>query len=394
MKNSLAAVLCLAVLTAGIGCRKAETSRKTPETGSGRIAEARFVGDTITFAPGSPLLDRIEVEAVRSAVLSLNEVSAPGRIEFDAGRVVRVHLPVPGRVESVLVRQGDAVKAGQPLLTIDSPDAGEAVSAYRQAAAALTQARATLVRATADRDRTADLFAHKAAAEKEVLAAENDLALARAAADQAEAAREQARRRLDILGLGEGEAGSRVTINAPLRGKVIELGVTAGEYRNDGSEPAMTVADLSTVWVTSDIPESSIRLIEVGERIQVEMVAYPGEIFEARVTRIADILDPRTRTVQVRAELANPSGRLRPEMFGRIRHMHPAKPGPVIPARAVYRRGAETWVFVERGPGEFQRVPVRLGASSGDPLPVLEGLRPGDRIVAGGVMLLAGLEAR
>jgi cobalt-zinc-cadmium efflux system membrane fusion protein len=394
MRNKTACILIIAVLVlaAGEACRKAETADSPPK------AELRPSGDPlageakIVIPPGSPLLDQIVVETVRSAGVSVNEVSAPGRIEFDVSRVGRIHLPVSGRVERVLVRQGDAVKAGQSVLTIDSPEAEEAVSANRQALAAIMQARSTLARATADRDRTADLFEHKAAAKKEVLAAENDLALAQAATDQAEAAREQARRRLEILGLGRGESGSQLTIAAPLSGKVIELSVTAGEYRNDTSEPVMTVADLSTIWVTSEIPETSIRLIEVGERIQIELVAYPGEVFEARVTRIADTLDPKTRTIQVRAELANPSGRLRPGMFGRIRHMHPATSVPVVPARAVFHRGSDACVFVERGPGSFERVRVSLGTDGGGRIPVLAGIKAGDRIVVGGVMLLAGME--
>lgn len=396
MRSKITCILIIAALAlaGGEACRKAKTA-ETPSAPGSRPADNSAAGEArIVIPPGSPLLDQIVVEPVRSAGMSVNEVSAPGRIEFDVSRVGRIHLPVSGRIERVLVQMGDAVKAGQPVLTIDSPDADEAVSAHRQALAAVMQARSTLARATADRDRTADLFEHKAAAKKEVLATENDLALAQAAADQAEAAREQTRRRLEILGLGAGESGSKLTIAAPLSGKVIELYVTAGEYRNDTSEPVMTVADLSSVWVTSEIPEASIRLIEVGERLQIELVAYPGEVFEARVTRIADTLDPKTRTIQVRAELANPSGKLRPGMFGRIRHMHPATPVPVVPARAVFHRGADTCLFVERGRGSFERVRVSLGVEDGGRIPVLAGIKAGDRVVVGGVMLLAGLEAR
>ncbi|MDD8026104.1 MAG: efflux RND transporter periplasmic adaptor subunit [Acidobacteriota bacterium] len=390
-------ILIALVLAGAAGCHKKGEKSRFPSGAAGAgaassaLAEAKGV---LVLAPDSPLLTQIKVETVAAATVSVNEVSAPGRIEFDAVRVGRVHLPVSGRIERVLVRLGDAVRAGQPVLTVDSPEAEVAVSAYRQSLAAVIQARANLAKVTADRNRVNDLFEHKAAARKEVMAAENDLALAQAAADQAEAARDQSRRRLEILGLGQGESGSRLTIAAPLSGKVIELAVTAGEYRSDTADPVVTVADLSAVWVLSEIPEASIRLIETGERIQIELVAYPGEVFEARVTRIADTLDPKTRTVQVRAELANPGGRLRPGMFGRIRHMHAAKPLPVIPARAVYRRGSDDCVFIERGTGRFERIRISLGAEADGRIPVLEGLQAGDRIAVDGIMMLAGLEAR
>jgi cobalt-zinc-cadmium efflux system membrane fusion protein len=179
-----------------------------------------------------------------------------------------------------------------------------------------------------------------------------------------------------------------------LSGKVIDLAITGGEYRNDTTTPVITVADLGTVWVTSAVPENLIRLIDVGERVQVELVAYPSEIFDARVTRIADTLDPKTRTVQVRAELANPRGKFKPEMFGRIRHSHAPRAVPVVPARAILHCGTETVVYIVRSLGKFERVPVSIGTARGDQIPVLTGIKPGDRIVVGGVMLLIGMEGR
>ncbi len=374
-------------LTTEIGCRKAPPAEATaaPEAGAGGL---------IVLPPDSPLLEQVRVETVQAAPVSLNEVSAPGQIDFDVSRVGRVHVPAAGRVATVAVRLGDSVRAGQPVMTVDSPEAEDAVSAYRQALSAAVQSRANLAKVTADRNRANDLFEHKAASRKDVMAAENELAVAQASVDQTEAAREQARRRLEILGLDRTSPSSRMTVTAPLTGKVIELSVSAGEYLSDVSTPVMTVADLSTVWVTSEIPETSIRLIEPGERIELELIAYPGETFQARVTRIADVLDPKTRTVQVRAELPNPSGRLRPGMFGRIRHMHEAGSFPVVPAGAVYRRGAASCLFVERGRGRFERVEVRLGAESGLRIPVLRGLAAGDRVAVEGVMFLAGMEIR
>jgi cobalt-zinc-cadmium efflux system membrane fusion protein len=342
----------------------------------------------------SPQLKQLHVESVLAASMPGDSVIAPGRIEFDPGRVSRIILPVPGRIVDVFVRIGDQVTAGQVLFALDSPDADAALSEFRQSQAAVSQARSALIKAQADRDRAAELFDHKAIAQKDLLASENELVQVQAALDQTEAAREHCRRRLEILGLVEGDGEKRVMVKAPLSGKVIDVAITRGEYRNDTTTSVMTVADLGTVWVTSSVPENAIRLIEVGESVEVELVAFPGEIFSARVKRIADTLDPKTRAVQVRAELANPQGKFRPEMFGTIRHSHASQSVPVVPARAVLRRGGKSFVYVEREPGTFERVPVVLGTPSGDRVPVLKGVAIGDRVVVDGVMLLAGVEVR
>ena len=112
-------------------------------------------------------------------------------------------------------------------------------------------------------------------------------------------------RRLAVLGLTPGDFKQEVVLRAPLAGKVLELSVVPGEFRNDTSASVMTIADLSTVWVTSQVPESYIRFVQVGEHVEINLVAYPGETFQGRVSRIADTVDPQTRTVKVQAEMDN-----------------------------------------------------------------------------------------
>jgi cobalt-zinc-cadmium efflux system membrane fusion protein len=286
------------------------------------------------------------------------------------------------------VKLGDSVKRGDALLTLESPDADAGVSAYLQAQAAITQATANLNKAQSDYDRSADLFEHNAVAKKDVLTAENALAQTTAALEQAQAAQEQAGRKLSLIGLKPGTFGQKVTVTAPISGKILEMGLAAGEYRNDTNAPLMTIADLSTVWVASDVPESAIRFIQPGERIDVELTAYPGETFHGRVTRIADVVDPQTRTIKVRAEMDNAHGKLRPEMYGTIRLTDSMRTLPVVPAGAVLQGDGKTSVWVERAPGRFQPVEVKVGERAGNMLPVLSGLPAGTRIVADGAMLL------
>jgi len=343
---------------------------------------------TVALPAGSPQLERLRVEEVRSARVPLEEVIAPGRIQAIPTQVSRVALPVPGRIRRLLVGVGDAVEQGQVLFTIDSPEVSAFVAAYRQARAEVGRAEAALAKAEADLARASDLFGYGAVAQKEVLSAEAELARARADLDRALAERKAVSERMGILGLKPDDEQQEVAVRAPLAGKILEIRLAAGEYRNDTAEPVITVADLRSVWVIADVPESLIRLVTPGERIEVRLVAYPGETFTGRVARIADTVNPQTRTVEVVAEIPNRDGRLRPEMFGEIRHEETFRVVPVVPPGAIIERGGRSLLWRERDPGCFELVEVRRGRTHREWAPVVEGIRSGDRVIVDGVMLL------
>ncbi len=348
--------------------------------------------DVVVIPDGSPMLAQITSKPAAVMELPTDEVVAPGKIEANPNRISKVVLPVAGRVRSVLVKIGDAVVKDQPLLTIESPDADTATSAYLTAQANETQARAALGKAQADYDRASDLFEHDAIARKDVLAADNALVQAKAGVEQAVASREQAIRRLAVLGLTPGNFHQPVVVRAPLGGKVLELSVVPGEYRNDTNANVLTIADLGTVWVTSQVPESDIRFVQVGERVEISLVAYPGEIFAGRVSRLADTVDPQTRTVKVQAEMDNRAGRFRPEMYGSIHHIESVAKAVVVPAGAIMENNdGRRLVFVETAPGRFERRTVSIGRRAGELVRVTSGVAAGDVVVVDGGMLLKGL---
>ena len=363
--------------------------------GPGKAAEraaqpvARRDGGTIVeLPPGSPMLAMIGLADVEARELATDEVVSPAKIEIDPGRLSHVLLPVTGRVTGVEVRVGDHVEAGDVLLELDSPEADEAVAHDEQAEADLLAARAALVKATADRERVRGLFAHDAVARKEVDNAEAAHAEARAEVARAEADRRQARRRLRLLGLAHGTGRGLVAVRAPISGTVLEVHVAPGEFRSDLAQPLMTIADLSRILVTADVPENAIRHVALGEPVEIELVAYPGEVFAARVVRIADTVDPKTRTVEVHADLPNPDGRFRPEMFGRMHHRHTTASMPTVPQSAVLERHGEAVVLVEQGPGRFEVRPIKLRARAGGRVGLAAGARVGERVVSDGGLLL------
>ena len=382
MNRTLVVVAAVMATTCGRGAPKSTEHAPAAPAASERL---------VTVPPDSPMLSELRCEEVHTRELPTGEVVATGKIEANPNRVSKVVLPVTGRILSVAVRSGDAVAKDQPLLTIQSPDADAAASAYLSADAALAQAQAVLLKVQADYDRAADLFEHHAVARKEVISAESLLVQAKAGHEQGRAGREQALRRLTMLGLTPGHFDQPVVVRAPLSGKVLDLSVVPGEFRNDTNAVLMTIADLSTVWVTSQVPESAIRFVRVGERVEIELLAFPGEHFDGRVSRIGDIVDPQSRTIRVQAELANPQGRFRPEMYGSIRHVEATSIVPVVPTGAVVMNGATSVVFVETSPGRFERREVTVGKATGDVVPVVHGLKAGEEVVVDGAMLLQGL---
>lgn len=343
----------------------------------------------VVIPPDSPQLAQIKTELVESVQVPVDTVSAPGKVEANPNRTSHIALPLTGRVTSVIPKIGDYVQQGQPLLTIESSDADAAVSASQQAQSVVTQAKSALAKAQMDLDRQKDLFEHGAIPQKEVLNGQAIVNQAQAGVEQAQAAFEQSKRRLQILGISPGSYGQRITVRAPIAGKVLEMSVVNGEFRNDLSAPVMTIADLSAVWITSDVPETSIRLVKPGEPVRIELSAYPGETFRGRVALIGDIVDPDSRTVKVRAEMPNPGGRLKPDMFGNIQLSEQTELRPTVPAAALIATEGRTYVWRETAKGTFEKVTVTSGIQVADRVAILSGLNAGDRVVVDGVMLLS-----
>ena len=169
-----------------------------------------------------------------------------------------------------------------------------------------------------------------------------------------------------------------------------------GEYRaavsfsTDTTAPLLTIADLSTVWVTADVAEPFLRLVHVGQPVAVSLVSFPDEVFNGSVSRIGDVLDPQTRTLKVTVDLPNPGGRFRPEMFGSIRQPGPRRPLPVLSPDAVVLEYGRPVVFVERAPGRFERREVTTGPRDESLLAITQGVQAGDRVVVDGAVLLRG----
>jgi cobalt-zinc-cadmium efflux system membrane fusion protein len=309
--------------------------------------------------------------------------AATGKIAFDEDHTSRVGSPLSGRVDSLLVKPGDLVRKGQPLLTIVSPEVEAAIAELQAAEADLSLQKRTL-------ERTRALFTDQAVARKDVSQAESDLA-------KAQAARERSRARLGLLGINPNEHTSRFTLRAPIAGTVVERQALPGaEVRGDAGTPLVTISDLDRVWVFADVYERDLASVSSGQTAQVTVASYPGVTFPARIEHVGEVEDAQTRTVKVRLMADNGAHKLKPEMFARV--ILPLS-GPAaavtVPGNAVLTDGDANVVIVSMADGKFSKRTVQVGSEVDGRLAVLSGLHPGERVVVDGALFVkAELENR
>ena len=347
-----------------------------PAPGSGEsVPQFVHEGQQIIVPDGSPLRGKLTIDAIAAREVQRNLV-LPAVVEADPARLVRVLPPLAGRITQLKVQLGEQVERGQPLVVLDSPDLGTAYADYERA-------KANLALAIKNRDRLRDLVRTSAIAVRELQQAETD-------AINAEAERQRAEARLKQIGV-DPEAPTRsrtVTISAPVSGSIIDLTVAPGAYWNDATAALMTVADLSTIWVTANVPEKDTALVAKGQPVEIVFSAYPGEVFKGEVLFVSNVLDPDTRRTKVRINLENPEARFKPGMFASVTFFAPKQTIPMVPTTALFLKDDVSQVFVEVAPWRFESRRVDVGFQQGDEAAIRNGLSAGDRVVTRGGVLL------
>ena len=332
-------------------------------------------GARITIPEGSPLRGKLTIEAVQETSTQ-RSLTLPAAVEANPGKLAKILPPLSGRITQLFVQLGGRVEARQRLLVLDSPDLAAAQADHERAKVLLDLAQKT-------RERLRNLAKIGGAATKEQQQAETDYVTAEVEHQRADA-------RLRQIGVDPETQGDlrTVTIVAPMSGSVIDLAVAPGSYWNDPNAVLLTIADLSTVWVTANVPEKDTSLVTKGQPVDVVFAAFPDEAFKGEVLFVSDILDPDTRRTKVRIEFANPDIRLKPGMFANATFRTPPQTLPVIPTTALVLKNDGDVAFVETEPWTFETRPVEISFQQGNQAIVKSGLKAGDRIVVKGGVLL------
>jgi membrane fusion protein, heavy metal efflux system len=332
-------------------------------------------GDKIVIPESSPLRKRLTVTAVHAQAVSAKLV-LPAIVESDPARTAAVLTPLGGRVLEIKVALGDRVRQGQVLAVIDSPDLGQAYDDNDKAADTfqLTQKNLT---------RQEEQFKLGTASNRDLDQARSDNAQA-----SAEYARTQAR--LKILGVPAEvrQHSTLLAVKAPVSGSVTTLAIARGNMINDPTQPIMTVADLSTVWVTALVPEKDVGVVMKDEDADVALSAYPERVLHGKVLFVSDIIEPDSRRNKLRIAFPNADVRLKPNMFATVTLVGPKATRVVLPTSALLMNNDRTSVFVATAPWTFERRTVEAQLEEGPMVTLGSGVKDGEQVVVKGGILL------
>lgn len=321
-------------------------------------------------------------------------LATDGQIATDDDRTTQMFSPFSGRISRIFVKPGDVVRPGQPIYAVAASELVQGRSDLATAEAGLAGARKALTVAEANATRQQALLAVQGAAARDVQQAQADLATARANATTSEAQLAAARGRLSILGVGTGGAGAEAVVRSPIGGTVTLRQAGIGQYVESAAAgagtPLFTISDLSHVWLVANVREADAAKLHRGAALAVQVPAFPGRTFAGRVYYVAPMVDPTTRRIAVRAQIDNPDGALRPNMFATARLSDGATMAAVtVPADAVLYEGDDAHVWIahpQRRSLSLRR--ISTGGSTDGSIVVMQGLRPGERVVSAGSVFI------
>lgn len=378
------ALALVAVAALGIGATGAALAlHKAPQAGAAPNAASTPAAPRPASAV--PLDVRLTPELERVVTVGALEkgtyeelLRVAASVQADEQRVSRIGSAVNGRVTEIFVQLGDPVRAGQRLATVTSPELATAQMNYLQSLNTAQFSQRAVERAQL-------LLSADVIGSAELQRREMELNGAKASVDAN-------RSLLRVLGMTEPaidrlertrQVDPVIAIVATRPGVVIERKLSQGQVVQP-SDPVFTVADLSQVWISADVPEQHARGLMVGDRVEADVPSLGEVRFSGRLVFVGSTVNPDTRTIQVRMNVPNADGTLKPAMLATMLVRDDAARALVIPREAVVREGDRDQVFVEVEPGLFRLTPVRLGAESQGVRPVLGGVGKGDRLVLAG----------
>lgn len=379
VKASIARFLSLFALFVLVACdNKEQVSPQVDETAQSEEVEVTDL-NSIVIKP--EMMQRVKIG--KPMVIDIaDRIKVPSQIEIDEQKLVRIGANVTGRIVEVLAMLGDEVIAWSVLAKIAGPELTQAQLAFLRSHSVMQLAQRAAERAE-------QLYAADVIGAAELQRRESEFQVSRA---EFSAAKDQLR----ILGIDDkalndllkrGNILPSVPITTPMSGTVVERNVAIGQVVQP-SDKLFTVADLTTVWATGDVPEHIARHVMQGQHVEIQVPALGDISFDGVIIFVADTVNPLTRTVMVRTEVENPERKLKPSMLAKMHITENPHKSLVVPESAVVRDANIDYVFVDQGENRFLRVPVELAQEVNRMRPVLKGLTAERNIILEGAFHL------
>ena len=372
-KTGMMLIVLLSI--SGLQCSHRPSLESSHEDhGSSRAAIEK---DTVRLSDSATQLAGIEVEQVSLRQFK-SGLSAMGKVLVPQSQKAIISHAFPCRVAELHVKVGDWVEPGDALVTLECHEVAEAKSEFYKARADLELAEINLAREKR-------LLENGIGVKKNFQAVE-------AAHKIAQSTEEAAEKTLHVLGFTEEQVKNIVethqvnpvvALNSPIAGRVVSNEAVLGGMVDQLAE-IFTVIDPRMLWVDAEVFEKDIAKVKVGQNVEIVVPAFPGEVFHGKITYIGDVLNEDTRTITVRAEVANNPTRLKPGMFANVQILlNGDSKVLVVPTSAVLEEGCRSYVYV-KGEGGFQRKEIEGGVVDGDYQEVLGGLQAGEEVVVQG----------
>jgi membrane fusion protein, heavy metal efflux system len=387
--------LCAAVLALA-GC----TAKNAPPVSEAKTAApAAQPSNTVTLAAAAQRASGVAVDAVTERSLP-ETIRASARLTHDENLTWRVGAVTDGRVIQVLAAPGDSVQAGQPLARIHGHDIHDSRALYRNAKTELMRAEANVQFAEKARDRAKRLYDMKAGSLEQLERAETELKNSQAALATAKTEVERNRQHLvEFLGVSEegghdhqpgadSDEADLIPVRSPASGTVVTRNITPGTVVTPATD-LFLLSNLSSLWAIAEVNEEYLSKLRVGMPARIFVQAWPDQAFPGRIGKLGEALDPATRTLKVRIDVPNPSGKLKPEMYATSEiDVGSSRAGVFVPEEALQEVRGQIVVFVQTGPETFEARPVETGQALGGSREIRRGLRSGDRVATRGAFIL------
>jgi cobalt-zinc-cadmium efflux system membrane fusion protein len=338
-RASIAIIALIAIAVVVYGAWRFSQGSK-PELGSTAHASAE-AGDTSNAPPrekdsvdlSDSQLASVKVEPLEDRDFPV-EKDAIGSIDFDEEMAVQVFTPYQGRIIALYGSVGDDVKKGQTLFTIDSPD--------------LLTAESTLIAAAGVLELTTRNLTRLNELRKTLAVSQRDVDQATSDHQTAEGNLRAARDSVRLFGKADADidrivadrsADPTLIVPSPITGRITARNAAPGLFVQPGNAPApYTVVDTNIMWMLALVPEADSPAFSIGQEVQVTLSAFPGRVFDGKITTIGASVDPNTRRVLVRSEISDPQHELRSGMFAKfVITIGPPVSSPGIPADGVVR---------------------------------------------------------
>lgn len=337
--------------------------KRYPDTNPGVSSKPTEPAATVQMTEDEQRSIGLQTAVVQHRMIR-RELLAVARVDEPETQLASISARIAGRIDKLHVDfTGQAVRRGQPIAEIYSPEILSSAEEYKLA--------------IENRKRLAG------SAESGAISGADELIAA-------------SRRRLELWGLTPQQIDTiatsdkpqiDLTIYSPASGIVTERKVTQGQYVNAG-DVLYTVTDLSRIWVKAEIYEADLPQVHVGQPVEITSESLPGAKLRGQVGFLEPVVNAQTRTTAARVEVSNPGMRLRPGMFVQVRFALSGEHALAVPRSAVVDTGTRKLVYVAKAKGVFEAHEVQLGPVADDYYPVSAGLREGDRIVTEGNFLL------